>query len=98
MTAAMIGLAVPTFVIGPLLQLVFGMLLHALPVAGYEGKFAPQYLILPSIALALFQTAVAVADTRRNSRREAQFGLISDSSWQTGRLVAHKWWTLALGA
>jgi oligopeptide transport system permease protein len=53
MTAAMIGLAVPTFVIGPLLQLVFGMLLHRLPVAGYEGPFDPRFLILPSIALAL---------------------------------------------
>lgn len=60
MTVAMIGLALPTFVVGPLLALVFGLWLKVLPVAGYgeEGGFlgglsAPQYLIMPAIALAL---------------------------------------------
>lgn len=60
MTIAMVGLALPTFVVGPLLALTFGLWWKLLPVAGYaeEGGFfaglmAPQYLILPSVALAL---------------------------------------------
>ena len=60
MTVAMVGLALPTFVVGPLLALTFGLWWKVLPVAGYadEGGFLgglkqPQYLILPAIALAL---------------------------------------------
>jgi oligopeptide transport system permease protein len=60
MTIAMVGLALPTFVVGPLLALSFGLWWKLLPVAGYaeEGGFfaglmAPQFLILPSVALAL---------------------------------------------
>lgn len=60
MTIAMVGLALPTFVVGPLLALTFGLWWKLLPVAGYaeEGGFvagllSPQYLILPSVALAL---------------------------------------------
>ncbi|MCA8925298.1 MAG: ABC transporter permease [Planctomycetes bacterium] len=57
MGVAMIGLSVPTFVVGPLLALVFGLKLGWLPVAGYERMAGPipypQYLILPAITLAL---------------------------------------------
>lgn len=60
MAVAMVGLAVPTFVVGPLLALVFGLWWKILPVAGYAadggffgGLMAPQYLILPAFALAL---------------------------------------------
>ena len=53
MLAAMIGLAVPTFVVGPLLALVFGLWLGWLPVAGYAGWAQPSYLVLPAFALAL---------------------------------------------
>ena len=53
MVAAMVGLAVPTFVIGPLLALVFGLWLGWLPVAGYAGWAKPAYLVLPALALAL---------------------------------------------
>jgi oligopeptide transport system permease protein len=53
MAVAMIGLSVPTFVVGPLLALVFGIYLGWLPVMGYEGAVGVQYLILPSITLAL---------------------------------------------
>jgi oligopeptide transport system permease protein len=60
MTIAMVGLALPTFVVGPLLALVFGMWWDLLPSAGYGdaggflgGLMEPQYLIMPSIALAL---------------------------------------------
>lgn len=53
MAVAMVGLSVPVFVVGPLLQLFFCRLLGWMPVAGYEGPFAFSYLILPSLALAL---------------------------------------------
>jgi oligopeptide transport system permease protein len=53
MILAMIGLAVPTFVVGPLLALAFGLWLGWLPVAGYAGWARPEYLVLPALALAL---------------------------------------------
>ena len=53
MTIAMVGLSIPTFVVGPMLVLLFGIYLDWLPVADYHGPLAPQYLILPSITLAL---------------------------------------------
>ena len=47
-----LGIALPGFVTGPLLALVFGLYLHWLPVAGWEeGEL--RYLILPVITLAL---------------------------------------------
>ena len=48
---AMTGIAIPTFVIGPLLQIVFGLQLHWLPIAGWDGSFAAK--ILPVFVLAL---------------------------------------------
>jgi oligopeptide transport system permease protein len=52
MGLAVLGIALPAFVVGPLLQLGFGLKLGWFPVAGYEtGEF--RYLILPIIALAL---------------------------------------------
>ncbi|MEE8104244.1 MAG: ABC transporter permease subunit [Planctomycetota bacterium] len=50
MSAAMIGLALPTFVVGPMLVLVFAMKLDWVPVTGW-GSF--RELILPAITLAL---------------------------------------------
>ena len=52
MGLAVLGVALPSFVTGPLLVLVFGLLLHWLPVAGWQGG-NPAYLILPVITLAL---------------------------------------------
>ncbi|MEP7245097.1 MAG: oligopeptide ABC transporter permease OppB [Gammaproteobacteria bacterium] len=49
---AALGIALPSFVIGPLLALVFGLYLHWLPVAGWESG-EPRYLLLPVITLAL---------------------------------------------
>jgi oligopeptide transport system permease protein len=47
-----LGIALPGFVIGPLLALVFGVYLQWLPVAGWEDG-APRYFILPAVTLAL---------------------------------------------
>ena len=47
-----LALALPSFVTGPLLALVFGLYLGWLPVAGWE-QGAPRYLVLPALTLAL---------------------------------------------
>lgn len=49
---AALGVALPTFVTGPALALLFGLYLHWLPVAGWEHG-APRYLVLPVVTLAL---------------------------------------------
>ena len=49
---AVLGIALPSFVVGPVLALVFGLYLHWLPVAGWEGGNA-RYMLLPVITLSL---------------------------------------------
>jgi oligopeptide transport system permease protein len=48
---AMVGVAIPTFVIGPVLQIVFGLQLHWFPIAGWDGSL--DAAILPVFVLAL---------------------------------------------
>jgi oligopeptide transport system permease protein len=50
MAVAMIGLSVPTFVVGPMLQLLLAMWVNLFPVAGWEGI---GYVFLPAFTLAL---------------------------------------------
>jgi len=57
MAVAMTGIAVPSFVIAPILALVFGLYLSLLPVAGWDGG-AWRNMVLPVMALALPQVAV----------------------------------------
>ena len=66
MLAATIVTALPSFVTGPLLALVFGLWLGLLPVGGLgDGLLsAPQYWIMPVIALAL-PVAGAIAKLAR---------------------------------
>jgi oligopeptide transport system permease protein len=59
---AVLGIALPSFVIGPLLALVFGLHLQWLPVAGWEAS--PSHLVLPVITLALPVTAYIARLTR----------------------------------
>lgn len=68
MAAAMTGLALPPFVVGPLLALVFGVYLRWLPVAGWGGGALPN-LLLPAIALGLPYLA-AIARLTRGSMIE----------------------------
>jgi oligopeptide transport system permease protein len=52
MSLAVVGIAIPSFVVLPFLGLLFGIYLHWLPVAGWEpGSLKP--LALPVVALAL---------------------------------------------
>ena len=63
MATAMTGIAIPNFVMAPLLTLVFGVFLGWLPVAGWgEGAF--RNILLPIIALALPQIAYIARLTR----------------------------------
>jgi oligopeptide transport system permease protein len=52
MTLAVVGIAIPTFVVLPFLGLLFGIYLHWLPVAGWEPG-SVRHLLLPTVALAL---------------------------------------------
>jgi oligopeptide transport system permease protein len=63
MSLSMLGVAIPTFVIGPLLQLMFGVGLHWLPVAGW-GDGAWRYKILPLATLTLPSIAYIARLTR----------------------------------
>ena len=63
MGVAMTGIAIPNFVMAPILALVFGVYLSWLPVAGWGGG-ALQYQILPVITLALPQIAYIARLTR----------------------------------
>jgi oligopeptide transport system permease protein len=58
-----LGIALPTFVTGPALALVFGLYLHWLPVAGWE-RGAPRYLVLPVVTLAIPVAAYLARLTR----------------------------------
>ena len=62
-TLVVLGVALPSFVTGPLLALVFGLYLHWLPVAGWDDG-APSYLVLPVLTLALPVIAYVARITR----------------------------------
>ena len=67
----MVGIAIPSFVMAPLLTLVFGVYLGWLPAGGWGGGALP-FLILPVISLALPQVAQrGAADARRHDRAAA---------------------------
>jgi oligopeptide transport system permease protein len=52
MATALVGIAVPNFVVAPLLALLFGVELGWLPVAGWEPG-SLRYMVLPVVTLAL---------------------------------------------
>ena len=56
MAVAMVGIAIPSFVMAPLLSLIFGVYLAWLPAGGWGGGAVP-FLVLPVISLALPQVA-----------------------------------------
>ncbi|MFP1917696.1 oligopeptide ABC transporter permease OppB [Lonsdalea quercina] len=60
---AMTGVVIPSFVVAPLLVLVFAITLQWLPGGGWNGG-APRYLILPMVALSLSYIASIARITR----------------------------------
>src|SRR6202011_6171881 len=63
MSLAVVGIAIPSFVVLPFLGLLFGIYLHWLPVAGWEPG-SIRHLVLPVIALALPPLAYIARLTR----------------------------------
>jgi oligopeptide transport system permease protein len=64
-----LALALPTFIVGPMLLWLFGLQLRWLPVAGWEGGDVA-HLLLPALALAL-PLAAAIAQLTRTGLRES---------------------------
>jgi ABC-type dipeptide/oligopeptide/nickel transport system permease component len=56
-----LGVAVPEFILAPVLVLVFAVALPLLPATGWGG---PGEIVLPAVTLALFPTALAAQLTR----------------------------------
>lgn len=67
MALAVVGQVVPTFVVGPLLALLFGLWLGWLPIAGLDG--GARAFVLPVVTLALPYVA-SIARLTRGSLRE----------------------------
>ncbi len=63
MLLAVVGIAIPSFVVLPFLGLFFGVMLHWLPVAGWEPG-SIRHLVLPVIALSLPPLAYVARLTR----------------------------------
>ena len=61
MSAAMVGICLPTFVLGPLLVLIFGINMQVLPVSGWGH---PEFIVLPAATLGLFYAAYFARLTR----------------------------------
>jgi oligopeptide transport system permease protein len=89
-----LGVALPSFVIGPLLALVFGVHLRWLPVAGWQPG-APRYLVLPVLTLAL-PLAVALARLTRASVLEVMRAPFIRSARARGLGEARVLWHHAL--
>src|SRR5450631_114518 len=63
MSLAVVGIAIPSFVVLPFLGLFFGVYLHWLPVAGWEPG-SIRHLVLPVIALCLPPLSIIARMTR----------------------------------
>jgi oligopeptide transport system permease protein len=61
MTVAMLGISMPSFVLGPLLVLLFSLTVYALPPGGWGGV---RHVILPGITLGSYYAAYIARLTR----------------------------------
>lgn len=69
MGVSLVGMAIPSFVLGLILILVFAVGLRVLPVAGYESVFDDpirglRYLLLPAVSLGAVLAAFLLRTTR----------------------------------
>ncbi len=67
---AMVGIIIPSFVMAPILTLVFGVTLHWLPAGGWGDGHQLSYKVLPVVALALPRVS-SIARLSRSSMIEA---------------------------
>jgi peptide/nickel transport system permease protein len=63
MVVALVGVSMPVFWLGLMLMLLFGVILHVLPVSGM-GQGELKYLILPAITLGSVVTGIIARVTR----------------------------------
>lgn len=68
MSTAMFGVVVPSFVLAPILTLVFAIWLHWLPAGGWQDGSAP-YFVLPVIGMMMYYVS-AIARIMRGSMIE----------------------------
>ena len=66
MSLSMLGICLPTFVLGPVLALLFGLVLKLAPVSGWYGlNYVPFHpMIMPAVTLGLFYSAYIARLTR----------------------------------
>jgi oligopeptide transport system permease protein len=66
MSISMLGICLPTFVLGPILALVFGLVLRLAPVSGWYGlSYVPLHpAVMPALTLGLFYAAYIARLTR----------------------------------
>lgn len=89
-----LALALPSFVVGPLLALIFGLYLHWLPVAGWQWG-SIRYLVLPAITLALPVAAALARLTRASLLESLRAGFVR-SARARGLGAARVLWRHAL--
>ncbi|MEC0329673.1 ABC transporter permease [Paenibacillus macerans] len=81
MGVSLLGMAIPSFMLGLFLMLLIGVKLQWLPVAGYEPLDAGlwnhlKYLILPAISLGTIQAALITRMTRASMLETLSFNFI----------------------
>ncbi len=89
--AALAGIVLPPFVIAPLLQLFFGLTLHALPAGGWNGG-AWKNQVLPAFTLALPQIAIIarlMQAALRDALAEPHIRTLRAYGLPPRRIVAH---------
>jgi oligopeptide transport system permease protein len=66
MSISMLGICLPTFVLGPIFALVFGLVLKLAPVSGWYGlNYVPLHpAVMPAVTLGLFYAAYIARLTR----------------------------------
>ena len=91
MTVATVGVTVPNFVVGPILTLIFALMLGWLPAGGWnDGALANR--ILPVITLALPQVAVVARLTRASmieTLRSNQIRTLRAQGLPQGTVITH---------
>lgn len=63
MSVSLLGISLPSFVVGLILVLVFGVVLEWFPISGYIDR-GPEYLVLPMVTLAIRPLAIIARVTR----------------------------------
>jgi oligopeptide transport system permease protein len=93
MAVALVGISVPPFVVGPILQLVFGLQLNWLPTAGLDrGAITFDRMVMPVITLALPQIAIL-----SRLMRASMIEVIRSNYIRTARAKGLSEWRVVLG-